>query len=81
LGEESKLYEGVYVGPYTSIGNRVVVKRGEIENSIVLDGCLIDADERIIDSLIGPNTTIVSRSNGRPRGKKLIIGERSTVEL
>ena len=81
LGEESRLHDGVYVGPYTSIGNRVVVKRGEIENSIVLDGCLIDTDERIVDSLIGPNTTIVSRSNGGPRGKKLIVGERSTVEL
>jgi glucose-1-phosphate thymidylyltransferase len=81
LGKNSRLEEGVYVGPYTSIGNNVTVRRGEIENSIVMDGCTIDTDERITESLIGPNSAIVSRNDGRPRGKKLIIGERSIVEF
>jgi glucose-1-phosphate thymidylyltransferase len=81
LGKDSRLEEGVYVGPYTSIGNNVTVKRGEVENSIVMDGCIIDTDERITESIIGPNSAIVSRNDGRPRGKKLIIGERSIVEF
>jgi glucose-1-phosphate thymidylyltransferase len=81
LGKDSRLEKGVYVGPYTSIGNNVTVRRGEIENSIVMDGCTIDTDERITESLIGPNSAIVSRNDGRPRGKKLIIGERSIVEF
>lgn len=81
LGKDSRLEEGVYVGPYTSIGNNVTVLRGEIENSIVMDGCIIDTDERITDSIIGPNSVVISRTDGRPRGKKLIVGERSIVEF
>lgn len=81
IGEDTSLAEGVYVGPYTSIGNKVTVRKGEIENSIIMDGCVIDTDERIIDSLIGPNSLITSKTNTRPRGKRLVVGERSTIEF
>lgn len=81
VGKGSTISGGAYVGPYTSIGNDVAVKRGEVENSIVMDGCTIDTDERIVDSLIGPNSTVTSSNKSRPSGKKLVVGERSTVEL
>jgi glucose-1-phosphate thymidylyltransferase len=81
LGENVDLAAGVRIGPFTSLGDNVVVKKGEIENSIVMEGCTIDSDERIVDSLIGPRSTITSRPSNEPRGKKLIIGERSTVEF
>ncbi|MCJ7631544.1 glucose-1-phosphate thymidylyltransferase [Candidatus Bathyarchaeota archaeon] len=81
LGNDTSLAEGVYVGPYTSIGNNVAIKRGEVENSIIMDGCVIDTDERIVDSLIGPSSLITSKTNARPRGKRLVVGERSTVEF
>jgi len=81
VGKGSTISGGAYVGPYTSIGNGVAVKRGEVENSIVMDGCTIDTDERIVDSLIGPNSTVTSSNKSRPSGKKLVVGERSTVEL
>ena len=81
IGHDTSLAEGVYVGPYTSIGNNVAIRIGEIDNSIVMDGCVIDTDERIIDSLIGPNSLITSKTNTRPRGKRLVVGERSTIEF
>ncbi|TMI59320.1 hypothetical protein E6H16_09050, partial [Candidatus Bathyarchaeota archaeon] len=34
IGEDTILESGVYVGPYTSIGSHVTIKRGEIEDSI-----------------------------------------------
>lgn len=81
VGRGTILTESVYVGPYTSIGNNVVVRKGEIENSIIMDGCQIDTDQRIVDSLIGPYSIVTNRANGAPKGKRLVVGERSTVEF
>ncbi|MDG6899611.1 MAG: glucose-1-phosphate thymidylyltransferase [Nitrososphaerota archaeon] len=81
IGKGSVVGEGVYVGPYTSIGDRVVLKSGEVENSMIMDGCTIDTSERIVDSLIGPNSTVSSLGAARPKGKRLVVGAQSTVEL
>ncbi len=81
VGQNSTVGADVYIGPYTSIGNNVVIKRGEIINSIVMDGCLLDVKERITDSIIGPNTKIVSNAESKPSGRKFILGESSQVAL
>jgi len=81
VGENSVIEEKVYIGPYTSIGNNVLVKRGEIENSIVMDGSVINVNERIVDSLIGPNTSITSKADLKPSGRKFILGESSQITL
>src|SRR2546427_1184481 len=49
IGEYSDGGPGAYLGPYTSIGSHVKIIGTEIENSIILDGCLIDCRERIVD--------------------------------
>ena len=81
IGENTKIEEGVYIGPYTSIGNNVTIKKGEIENSIIMDNCIIDANERIVDSLIASHSKITSNEKSKPRGRRFILGERSRVEL
>ena len=81
VGENSTIGADVYIGPYTSIGNNVNIKRGEIANSIVMDGCLLDVNERITDSIIGPNTKVVSNADSKPSGRKFILGESSQVAL
>lgn len=80
VGENTIIKSGVYIGPYTSIGRNVEIRRGEIENSIIMDHCLIDVEDRIVDSLIAPYSTITSNQN-KPRGKRFILGERSHVEM
>jgi len=80
IGENTVIETNVYVGPYTSIGNGVTIKRGEIENSIIMDYCLIDADEQIVDSLIGPYSNISSGLD-KPRGRRFIVGDRSQMML
>jgi glucose-1-phosphate thymidylyltransferase len=80
IGEKTTIEASVYVGPYTSIGNHVNVRKGEIENSIIMDHCLIDVNERITDSLIGPYSKITSGKD-RPRGRRFIVGERSQMML
>ncbi|RKY83874.1 glucose-1-phosphate thymidylyltransferase, partial [candidate division KSB1 bacterium] len=81
IGENTRIAKGVYIGPYSSIGNNVTIKRGEVENSIIMDNCIIDVDERIVDSLIAPYSQIISDNRNKPKGRRFILGERSKVEL
>jgi glucose-1-phosphate thymidylyltransferase len=80
IGNNSAVEKDVYIGPYTSVGNNTTIKRGEIENSIIMDNCHIDIDDRITDSLIGPNSTITSDKN-KPKARRFLIGEQSQINL
>jgi glucose-1-phosphate thymidylyltransferase len=80
IGKNTIINDNVYVGPYTSIGNNVKIKKGEIEDSIIMDNCLIEINDKITDSLIGSNTEIITNMKG-PKGHKLIIGESSKIVL
>lgn len=70
-----------YIGPFTSIGNNVEVYGAEIENSIVFDHSDIHTNTRIVDSLIGANSSLISAHETLPSGHKLVIGSNSMVEL
>jgi glucose-1-phosphate thymidylyltransferase len=78
IGTKTTIEEQAYIGPYTSIGNDVMIKRGEIENSIIMDGCHIDIDDKITDSLIGPHSTITTKRRG-PKGYRFIVGESARI--
>ena len=80
IGENAVIEGDVYVGPYTSIGNNVKMKRGEIENSIVMENCMIDINTKITDSIIGANSEIITNQKG-PKGHRLIVGESSKIVL
>ena len=73
--------ENSYIGPYTSIGNKAVVKNSEVEHSIIMDESIINTGTRIVDSIIGYNVTITDDSKTYPRGHKMIVGENSYLEL
>ncbi len=81
IGEDSVLEGESFVGPYTSIGQGVTIKRGEIQNSILMDHCMINVDDSITDSIIGSHAIVSGDSKSKPKGKRLIIGERSIVNL
>jgi len=81
VGKKVLIESGVYIGPYTSIGNGVKVKHGEIENSIIMDDSLVDVDEKITDSIIGLGSEITLGELGRPKGKTFIVGDRSRIVL
>ncbi len=81
IAEESVVEGSSFVGPYTSVGRGVVIKRGEIQNSILMDHCIIDVQDSITDSIIGSHAEVTGDSRSKPKGKRLIIGERSIVNL
>jgi glucose-1-phosphate thymidylyltransferase len=81
IGTNCTIGPNVYIGPYTTIGDDCVIKNVQIENSIVMKGSTIESDQRIVDSLIGSYSTILSASGSLPRGYKLVIGERSFAQI
>lgn len=73
--------EDSFIGPYTSIGDEVEVRRSEIEHSILLAGCTVeDLATRMEASLLGRNTKI-TRSEGRPQTLRMMVGDSSLIEM
>jgi len=73
--------EDAYVGPYTSIGEGVRVVRSEIEHSIVLADSLVeDLGTRMEASLLGREVKL-TRSKGRPQTLRMLVGDRSEIEI
>ncbi|MPW38626.1 glucose-1-phosphate thymidylyltransferase [Thermococcus sp. 101 C5] len=69
-----------YIGPYTSIGDNVVIENTEIEDSIILPESEIRNAGRIVESLIGRRVKIL-KGNNHPFGRKLVIGDNSQIIL
>jgi glucose-1-phosphate thymidylyltransferase len=70
-----------YVGPYTSIGNDVVIEGAEIEHSIVMPGASIHhLGGRLEASVIGPSARVF-RAFSLPRALRLTVGRGAEVSL
>jgi glucose-1-phosphate thymidylyltransferase len=72
--------EHSFVGPFTSIAERCVVLRSEIEHSVILEDSRIVDIPRVEDSLIGKQV-VVTRSARRPRANRFMLGDHSQVDL
>jgi glucose-1-phosphate thymidylyltransferase len=73
--------EDAYIGPYTSIGEEVHVRRSEVEHSIVLSGSVVeDLGTRMEASLLGRNVKL-TRSEGRPKTLRLLVGDSCEIEI
>ena len=80
IGNNCIIGPNTYISPYTSIGNSCIIKESEIQSSIIMDGVLIQSFPKIIDSIIGRNSKVVSTKT-KPRGHKIVIGENSQLEI
>ena len=73
--------EDAYIGPYTSIGSGVHVRRSEVEHSIVLaDSVVEDLETRMEASLLGRNVKL-TRSAGVPKTLRLLVGDNCEIEI
>jgi glucose-1-phosphate thymidylyltransferase len=80
IGENCTI-EDSYIGPFTSIYDSTVVKKSEIEFSIVLKDCRIeDVGIRIEESLLGNDVQIV-RATKKPKTNRFMLGDQSRVEV
>jgi glucose-1-phosphate thymidylyltransferase len=72
---------GAYVGPYTSIGNDVVIEGAEVEHSIVMpEAAIRHLGGRLEASIVGPNAR-VCRDFRLPRALRLSVGRGAEVSL
>ncbi len=76
---ENAVVEDAFVGPYTAVGPKAVVRDAEVEYSILEAEARLEG-VRIHGSLLGVGAE-VKKSEGRPRTPKLILGDLSRVEV
>jgi glucose-1-phosphate thymidylyltransferase len=70
-----------YVGPFTALGDGVMLEHCELENSIILERSRLERlGHRVESSLIGRDV-VVTASAARPRAHRLMLGDSSRVEL
>lgn len=73
--------EDAYIGPYTSIADGVRICRSEVEHSIILsDSVVEDLGTRMEASLLGRNVKL-TRADGLPKTLRLLVGDRSEIEI
>jgi glucose-1-phosphate thymidylyltransferase len=80
IGKDCVIEES-YIGPFTAVGNNTVIKKSEVEYSIILRDCKIsDVGIRIEGSILGNEVEIVEAA-GKPRVHRFMIGDQSRVEV
>jgi glucose-1-phosphate thymidylyltransferase len=80
IGENCRL-ENVTVGPFTSIGNGCILQDCQLENSVLLDDCLIEAvPGRIEESLLGKGCRII-KSPATEETHKFLLADYSEIQV
>jgi glucose-1-phosphate thymidylyltransferase len=70
-----------YIGPYTSLGDNVLIEGSEIESSIVMKNCVIrDIPGRIDASLLADGAQVTAAQR-MPAARRFILAENSYVQL
>jgi glucose-1-phosphate thymidylyltransferase len=69
-----------HIGPFTSIGEDVVIERASIDHSIIMNGGRVRDIGRLEDSLIG-RRVVVQPGETRQGALSLLVGDDCRVEL
>jgi glucose-1-phosphate thymidylyltransferase len=80
IGKNARITRA-FIGPFSSVGENVVIENSEIECSLIMEGARITNLEKRIDrSIIGKNV-IINQTEHSPRTNKFIIGDQSYLEI
>lgn len=80
IGEKCVI-EDSYIGPFTAIGNNTVIRKSEVEYSIILRDCkVLSVGIRLEGSILGNDVEVVE-GTGKPRVHRFMIGDQSRVEV
>ena len=80
IGENCVL-EDCTVGPYVTVGTGTEIYHARVRDSIILDNALIDCKIKITDSLLGKKVILRHRDTDEPEGHRMIIGDKTIIEL
>ncbi len=70
-----------YIGPYTSIGERVKINKSNIEGSILLNDCVINGIGTMIDESIIGEGSIITNYRGLKKVNSFVIGRNNKIYL
>jgi len=79
IGEHCTIGPAARIGPYVSVGNNSILKKCDVENSIIMDGCKITSKIHITDSIVAHGSEITD--NPEPKKHQFLLGERSQVKI
>jgi len=80
IGENCRI-ENCFIGPYSSIADRVTMIDADIEHSVILQGAkIVGIHQRIVDSVVGQRAQI-TKAPPRPKALRFMIGDDSQIEL
>ena len=78
IGENCMIGENCTIGPNVSIGDNSKLKNCNIQNSIVMESCVIDSDMKIRNSILASNSSITINTDDE---KVLLLGEGTKISL
>ena len=79
VGARTRIVDA-HIGPFTSIGDDVVIERASVDHSIILNGGRIREIGRLEDSIIG-RRVVVQPGETRQGALNLLVGDDCHVEL
>jgi glucose-1-phosphate thymidylyltransferase len=80
IGEEARIINA-QIGPFASIGDRVHITGSRVEDSVVMDDCVIrDVRQPVVRSLLGRRVQLSGKTGGS-ESLRLILGDFCETEL
>lgn len=79
IGRNCKIGPAVRIGPYVSIGDNCKLQRCEVQDSIIMADCTIDAKVDFTCSIVAHGSEI--EDSDVPKKHQFLLGERSQVKL
>jgi glucose-1-phosphate thymidylyltransferase len=79
IGANARLVDA-RIGPFTSVGENVVVERSGVEHSVLMEGARVEDIDRLEDSLVG-RRVVVHTGKTRPGAISLLVGDDCVIEL
>jgi len=79
IGKNCKIGPAVRLGPYVSVGDNCKLQKCEIQNSIVMADCIIDAKVDFEHSIIAHGSEI--KDSDVVKKCQFLLGERSQIKL
>lgn len=81
VGDGCMVGPNAYIGPYTAIGDRCKVSSVEVDDSIVMDDSVINVERKLVRSMVGKGSRILSANGLIPKGERLVVGENTILYL
>ncbi len=73
--------ENCFVGPYSSVSDKVTLIDTDIDHSVILQGAkVVNIHQRVVDSLIGQRACL-GVAERRPKALRFMVGDDCQVEL